>query len=53
MDRDLFERTVAYAALDAGREARVLEWLDQAADHPAALHFPEGKYLKGLICRAW
>ncbi|MEW6594615.1 MAG: class I SAM-dependent methyltransferase [Thermodesulfobacteriota bacterium] len=53
MDRDLFERTVAYAALDAGREARVLEWLDQAADHPAALHFPEGKYLKGLICRVW
>jgi len=53
MDRDLFERTVAYAALDAGREARVLEWLDQAADHPSALHFPEGKYLKGLICRAW
>lgn len=53
MDRELFERTVAYAALDAGREARVLEWLDQAADHPAALHFPEGKYLKGLICRAW
>ncbi|HSR36209.1 MAG TPA: class I SAM-dependent methyltransferase [Desulfurivibrionaceae bacterium] len=53
MDRELFERTVAYAALDAGREARVLEWLDQAADHPAALHFPEGKYLKGLICRVW
>lgn len=51
MSRELFEKTVAYAALDAGRETRILEWLDQASDHPAALHFPEGKYLKGLICR--
>ena len=23
----------------------------QAADHPVALKFPEGAYLKGLICR--
>jgi 23S rRNA G2069 N7-methylase RlmK/C1962 C5-methylase RlmI len=24
--------------------------LSQDADHPVSLHFPEGNYLKGLIC---
>ena len=38
------------AALDAGVEAQIVEHLSQAADHPVSLHFPEGTYLKGLIC---
>jgi 23S rRNA (cytosine1962-C5)-methyltransferase len=46
----LFQRIVAGAALDAGAEALNLERLGQAADHPVALEFPEGTYLKGLIC---
>jgi 23S rRNA (cytosine1962-C5)-methyltransferase len=50
---DLFEKTAAWAALDAGREAQVLHRLGQPADHPTALSFPEGTYLKGLICRVW
>lgn len=48
--RELFQKIVADAALDAGREAQILHWLSQASDHPTALTFPEGSYLKGLIC---
>ena len=47
----LFEKIVADAALDAGVDANVIATLDQAGDHPVHLHFPEGRYLKGLVCR--
>jgi len=50
IDAALFQKIVASAALDAGVEAQILEHLSQAADHPVALNFPEGAYLKGLIC---
>ena len=50
---DLFQKTVAYAALDADRDVQILEWLHQSSDHPIALNFPEGNYLKGLICKVW
>jgi 23S rRNA (cytosine1962-C5)-methyltransferase len=48
---DLFQKIVAGAALDAGAEAIILERLTQAPDHPVALNFPEGAYLKGLVIR--
>ncbi|MBD3239534.1 MAG: 23S rRNA (cytosine(1962)-C(5))-methyltransferase RlmI [Chitinivibrionales bacterium] len=48
---ELFQKIVADAALDAGREAQILEWLNQAPDHPVALPFPEARYLKGLLVR--
>ena len=51
ISRELFQKIVADAALDAGRTARIVRWLSQASDHPCALSFPEGSYLKGLICR--
>ncbi|MCG8457578.1 MAG: class I SAM-dependent methyltransferase [Holophagales bacterium] len=47
---DLFQKIVADAALDAGRSARLVERLSAPADHPTALAFPEGSYLKGLVC---
>jgi 23S rRNA (cytosine1962-C5)-methyltransferase len=50
VDAGLFQKIVAGAALDAGVEAQIIEHLAQAADHPVALNFPEGMYLKGLIC---
>jgi 23S rRNA (cytosine1962-C5)-methyltransferase len=50
VDAGLFQKIIAGAALDAGVDAQILEHLSQAADHPVALHFPEGAYLKGLIC---
>ncbi len=51
VDAALFQKIVAGAALDAGVEAHILAYLHQDADHPAALHFPEGAYLKGLLLR--
>jgi 23S rRNA (cytosine1962-C5)-methyltransferase len=53
MTPDLFEKTIAWSALDAGREAQILRRLAASSDHPTALSFPEGSYLKGLICRVW
>ena len=46
---ELFQKIVAGAALDAGREARIVRRLAGSADHPVALSFPEGEYLKGLL----
>ena len=51
VDAALFQKIVASAALDAGVEAQIVEHLSQAPDHPVALNFPEGAYLKGLVCR--
>jgi 23S rRNA (cytosine1962-C5)-methyltransferase len=48
---ELFQKIVAGAALDAGVEAQIVETLRQAPDHPVALNFPEGAYLKGLVLR--
>lgn len=48
---ELFQKIVSGAALDAGMDARILERLHQSSDHPVALAFPEGEYLKGLICQ--
>jgi 23S rRNA (cytosine1962-C5)-methyltransferase len=50
IDAALFQKIVASAALDAGVEAQIVEHLSQASDHPVALNFPEGAYLKGLVC---
>lgn len=48
---DLFQKVVFGAAVDANRSVQILEWLRQGSDHPVAITFPEGDYLKGLICR--
>ncbi|SPD72780.1 Ribosomal RNA large subunit methyltransferase I [uncultured Desulfobacterium sp.] len=51
--RELFQKIVSDAAIDAGRDVRIVRWLTQAQDHPCGVNFPEGIYLKGLICRVW
>ncbi len=48
---DLFQKILFGAALDARREVQIIGYLHQASDHPVALTFPEGAYLKGFICR--
>ena len=48
---DLFQKIIFGAALDAKRDAQIVRWLSQASDHPVRLAFPEGAYLKGLVCR--
>ncbi|MSR13818.1 MAG: methyltransferase domain-containing protein [Gammaproteobacteria bacterium] len=51
IDRALFQKIIAGAALDAGVDARLLRHLSAGIDHPVAMNFPEGDYLKGLICQ--
>ena len=51
VDAPLFQKIVAGAALDAGVSAHIVSRLEQSPDHPVALNFPEGSYLKGLILR--
>jgi len=46
---ELFQSIVAGAAADAGVDAKIIERFGAAADHPVALSFPEGEYLKGLL----
>ncbi|MBV7336544.1 class I SAM-dependent rRNA methyltransferase [Chloroflexi bacterium TSY] len=48
---ELFQKVIFGAAVDAGRSVQILEQLHQSSDHPISVTFPEGAYLKGLICR--
>jgi 23S rRNA (cytosine1962-C5)-methyltransferase len=47
---ELFQKIVAGAAADAGVDALFVRRLGAGTDHPVALSFPEGDYLKGLLC---
>jgi 23S rRNA (cytosine1962-C5)-methyltransferase len=49
---NLFQKIVFGASVDAGRDVQILAKLSQGPDHPILLSFPEGEYLKGLLCRA-
>jgi 23S rRNA (cytosine1962-C5)-methyltransferase len=51
IDASLFQKIVAGAALDASADAAIVGRLGASADHPVALTFPEGEYLKGLVVR--
>lgn len=48
---DLFQKIVAGAGNDARVDAAIIGQMTQAGDHPVSLYFPEGTYLKGLICK--
>jgi 23S rRNA (cytosine1962-C5)-methyltransferase len=48
---DEFERVIAGAAQQAGRRVQVLEVSSQGPDHPVPPAFPEGRYLKFVLCR--
>jgi 23S rRNA (cytosine1962-C5)-methyltransferase len=51
MPEDLFHKVVADAALDARRQVQFLHKLSQDSDHLVLSTYPEGYYLKGLLCR--
>jgi 23S rRNA (cytosine1962-C5)-methyltransferase len=48
---ELFQKIVFGAALDARVDAAIVGRFAPSADHPVALNFPEGDYLKGLLVR--
>ncbi|ELI1839389.1 class I SAM-dependent methyltransferase [Vibrio fluvialis] len=51
MDQVLFQKIIADAALDAGRDVKFIERFEQSADHPTDTAYPEGFYLKGFACK--
>ncbi len=50
---DLFQKIAFGALVDSGRQAQILQQLGPGGDHPVALTFPEGAYLKGLLLRVY
>jgi len=50
MPSDLFNKIIADAALDANASLSIVQRLHQDYDHMVASYFPEGYYLKGLVC---
>ncbi|HEY2580478.1 MAG TPA: class I SAM-dependent rRNA methyltransferase [Mucilaginibacter sp.] len=51
MDMETFKQVLAWAALDAGKQVQFIHQFCQPEDHPIRASFPEGEYLKGLLCR--
>lgn len=49
VDRETFALTVFSAAARTRRSVRILDRLNQPADHPVNIYHPEGEYLKGLL----
>ena len=52
MTVDLFDKVLAEAACDAGRDFQIVARTCAGSDQPVALAFPEGAYLKGVLLRA-
>lgn len=48
---DLFNKIISDAALDSGKTVHIIKHLTQSMDHTISTNFPEGLYLKGLLCR--
>jgi 23S rRNA (cytosine1962-C5)-methyltransferase len=51
VEQDLFQKIIAGAALDAGVDLQFIDKMTQSSDHPVLSSFPEGDYLKGIVCR--
>ena len=49
VDKITFANTVFSAAAQTGRSVRILDRLNQPADHAVNIYHPEGEYLKGLL----
>ncbi|MDP1623944.1 MAG: class I SAM-dependent rRNA methyltransferase [Bacteroidales bacterium] len=49
ISREMFRSAIQSAAIESGRQVRILHQLSQGPDHPVSIFHPEGEYLKGLI----
>jgi 23S rRNA (cytosine1962-C5)-methyltransferase len=49
VDRNMFTSAIMAAAIEIGRQVKILHHLSQPADHPVSIYHPEGEYLKGLV----
>jgi 23S rRNA (cytosine1962-C5)-methyltransferase len=46
-----FRGMLATAAAESDRHLQILHEAGHALDHPVPAHFPEGRYLKFIVCR--
>lgn len=49
VDKEAFALAIFSAAAQTGRSVRILDRLNQPADHAVNIYHPEGEYLKGLL----
>jgi len=49
VDSLTFSQIIMSAAIESGREIKIIHRLTQGADHPVNIYHPEGEYLKGLV----
>jgi 23S rRNA (cytosine1962-C5)-methyltransferase len=49
IDKNAFALAVFSAAAQTGRKVRIIDRMNQPADHAVNIYHPEGEYLKGLI----
>ena len=49
VNKEQFRTAIFSAAMQTGRQIRILHQLHQPADHPINIYHPEGEYLKGLV----
>ena len=49
VDKYLFHGAITAAAIEAGRNVRIMKYMSQPPDHPIGIFHPEGEYLKGMV----
>jgi len=49
ISRELFQKIIFQAALQAGRQVKILTGHRQSYDHPVSVFHPESDYLKGFL----
>lgn len=49
VDKNAFALAVFSAAAQCGRKVKIIDRLNQPADHAVNIYHPEGEYLKGLV----
>lgn len=49
VDKEAFALAIFSAAASTGRKVRIIDRLNQPADHAVSIYHPEGEYLKGLL----
>lgn len=49
VSRENFRKMIFTASANTGRKVKILDQLNQPADHPVSIYHPEGEYLKGLV----
>jgi len=50
ISRELHQKIIFAAAIDAGRDVQILRVLGHGFDHPINVYHPEGEYLSGFFC---